>query len=462
MPLREQRASGRSDTEPVADRFERHSLVVRFCEELMTGEGSSLHLVDGEWGSGKSVFLQMCAAELRRREHPTPRVLEFDACQQSYTKNPLLDLTYHVTETLNRARGRRLRRHAELAARHIALTLDGMVASRTYGLVSLKAVLGRRGNEWEQAKDRLESFQRQLGSLTDDGPLVLLVDEVDRCEPEYAVKLLEQAHLMFDVPGVYVVLGVSRQALEHAIRRARGQHYEATSYLQSIVGQSLQLPHAAARHVVGMINDGLEAAGWAKRIEPGSLRQICEIWALVPFCTYGSYRNVATATDLGTQLLHVAGASTGTTGYSGRLTADKLAVFGSALVALRLISPDTYRHILRHPTDGVGACALLHGSLEDRFDARYTDADAMRCLRTLCTYLAALGGTAEDDQGPVVENAGLGSSFGADELAEMRTSIARLRTAHFGAPDYGALPRPEIELPLRNWGALVNTVLPLR
>ena len=428
----------------------------------MAGEGSSLHLVDGEWGSGKTMFLQMCAAELRQHEPRPPRVLEFNAYSQSYTKNPLLDLTYNITETLSELRTYRLRRSARQAARHIALTLDGLIASRTYGLVSLKGLLGRRRSQWEQTRDRLASFQRQLTALTDDRPLVLLVDEVDRCEPDYAVRLVEQAHLLFDVPGVFVVLAVNRQALEHAIRQARGNHYEATSYLESTVNQSLQLPHALARHVIGMVGDGLDAAGWAKRIDPGAFRQICEILALVPFCTYGSYRNVARATELGTQLLRVARESTGTTGYSGRLTADKIAGFAAALVTVRLISPDTYRRLLQHPTDGVGACAELHGSLDDRFDARYTDADAMRCLQTLCTYLAALGGTAEDSQGPVIENHGLGSSFASAALAEMRAAVMELRIAHHGVADYGALPRPQIELPLRNWGALVNTVLPLR
>lgn len=450
------------EPKPVHDRLGREGHVKEFCERLMAGEGASLHLVDGEWGSGKTVFLGMCAAQLQQEAPQSPRVFEFNAWTQSHTKNPLLDLTFYMSTVFSKSRTYRLRKAAKRIAGHAAVGVSDIVAGRTMGFVNLKVFFGPNRNQWVLAQQRLEGFQQQLSKLAGESPLVLFIDEADRCDPQYAVQLLEQVHFMFQVPGVYVVLAVNQEVLEHSIRRIHGEQCDASQYLRGIVNRSIQMPTVAARDVSRMVSDSLKAAGWADKIDAASFQAICDMLALVPLCVHGGLRNVEDSVRLTARLFADDGSSPVEPRYTGQLPESELPVFVASLVVLRLISPDAYRRLLLRPTDGADACESLHTRLDGKFSHRDTDFDAMHCLQTLCTYLLALGGTPEDDQGPVLDHLGFSSVFQHEALAEMRQAIAGLRKAHHGVDDYGALEHREIEMPIERWGSLVNRAIPLK
>ncbi len=60
-------------------------------------DGHGVVSIDGPWGSGKTAFVKMCAAVLRGRSVP---VVEFNAWQQSYTNNPLVDVVSAIAAEL--------------------------------------------------------------------------------------------------------------------------------------------------------------------------------------------------------------------------------------------------------------------------------------------------------------------------------------------------------------------------
>ena len=71
------------------DRLNRRARVASLCQRIQDDPGPLVVAVNGDFGSGKSVFLRMCAAHLRKGG---TAVCEFDAWQHSHTKNPLVDL----------------------------------------------------------------------------------------------------------------------------------------------------------------------------------------------------------------------------------------------------------------------------------------------------------------------------------------------------------------------------------
>lgn len=450
--------------EPVRDLLGRSGLVEEYCAFLMSGSGASLHLVNGEWGSGKSVFLRMCAGELGRREPSVPRVLEFNAWKQGYTNNPLLDLTYFISSSLEESAAGRLKRHARLAARQVGLGVSGIVSDRTFGLVNLGAFFAPRQDPWQRAQRRMESFHRRLADVVEGGPLVLLIDDIERCEPGYAARLLEQIHFMFTVPGVYVVLAAQQDSLERSIRSVHGEQYPAARYLRSIITQNFELPHPPARRVSGLIADGLSEIAAAAGITEAELCDICDILALVPLCVYGGIRNIERVIGVASWRMPEMGRPDDPGSYHGGLTLGQVSSFAAAVAAVSLMSPAAYEHLLRRPTDGVGVCRQLHADLDDRLGFLYSDADASGCWRTLCTCLVTLGGTDEQADGPLIANEDLGASFSDTDLARMRTTVAELRSAHHRAQSDGRGVAAEdarggIELPVRRWGALLSRAM---
>ena len=61
--------------------------------------------------------------------------------------------------------------------------------------------------------------------------LVILVDELDRCKPTFAIKLLERVKHYFTNEKVIFVFSVNGNELQHTIKRFYGEQYGATRYL---------------------------------------------------------------------------------------------------------------------------------------------------------------------------------------------------------------------------------------
>jgi predicted KAP-like P-loop ATPase len=51
-------------------------------------------------------------------------------------------------------------------------------------------------------------FKAQLAEITkkEKKPLVFIVDELDRCKPEFAIRLIERIKHFFDIPKLYSFL----------------------------------------------------------------------------------------------------------------------------------------------------------------------------------------------------------------------------------------------------------------
>ncbi len=70
--------------------------------------------------------------------------------------------------------------------------------------------------------------------------LVIVIDELDRCRPDYALSLLEIIKHFFNVDGVHFVLGVNLKELQNSVRARYGSGVDAPKYLQKFV--SIEMP----------------------------------------------------------------------------------------------------------------------------------------------------------------------------------------------------------------------------
>ena len=63
-------------------------------------------------------------------------------------------------------------------------------------------------------------------------PLFVFVDELDRCRPLYAIKLLEEMKHLFEISGIVFVVATDSQQLCHSIRAVYGNEFDARKYLR--------------------------------------------------------------------------------------------------------------------------------------------------------------------------------------------------------------------------------------
>jgi hypothetical protein len=75
-------------------------------------------------------------------------------------------------------------------------------------------------------------------------PVVIIIDELDRCRPTYAVKLLEEVKHIFDVAGIVFVLGINGDQLAASLSASYGPNFDGKSYLRRFVSRTFHLAEA--------------------------------------------------------------------------------------------------------------------------------------------------------------------------------------------------------------------------
>lgn len=62
-------------------------------------------------------------------------------------------------------------------------------------------------------------------------PLFVLVDELDRCRPTYAIETLEQIKHLFNIDDIVFVIATDSSQLSHSVKAVYGAEFEAERYL---------------------------------------------------------------------------------------------------------------------------------------------------------------------------------------------------------------------------------------
>jgi hypothetical protein len=119
--------------------------------------------------------------------------------------------------------------------------------AKTAGQDLSKAAGDMIATQLEAEKARLELGEQlnllhaQITKGRDTDRIIILIDELDRCHPDYAIALLEAMKLVFDQDGFVFVLMVNRGYLEAVAEKRFGKAPEGESYLDKFVDLRLKL-----------------------------------------------------------------------------------------------------------------------------------------------------------------------------------------------------------------------------
>ena len=96
------------------------------------------------------------------------------------------------------------------------------------------------GNAVKNFKDTLAAFAKEVCQT--DFPLVVVVDELDRCRPGYAIEFLESIKHVFNVERVVFVLSVDLEQLVSSLKMQLGPGLDSDGYLRRFVDYQIYLP----------------------------------------------------------------------------------------------------------------------------------------------------------------------------------------------------------------------------
>ena len=226
--------------------------------------------LDAAWGEGKSYFLEQFSKDLRSKSFLVAAV---NAWHDDYADDPLLAVMSSIDEVINpliqtrtqsAEKWKRLKHTAAAvsiavakgAALQIGRLAIGAGADAIAGAVgggdlstatdelqtNISRFLDQKAEEAlsrfrdnkktiTRFKTDLEEFLSEIAQQDFSLPLFILIDELDRCRPTYAITLLERVKHLFNVNGVVFVIATDTLQLRHAIGAVYGIGFDAYGYL---------------------------------------------------------------------------------------------------------------------------------------------------------------------------------------------------------------------------------------
>ena len=214
-------------------------------------QGSLVVALSSKFGSGKTTFLKMwrTALESSENEIERPLVIALNAWESDYYGDPLFAIISSLVTSLQDSG-----RSAEpliSAAKDIgwfATAIGGQIVKKVTGIDAVAAgdlaekKKAKREGSTSLPSDTFSIYQGRKDAMTHlqgvikafvaayEPRVVFLVDELDRCRPDYAISYLETIKHIFDVQGAVFVLAADRQQLENSAKTEFGHNLDFDEY----------------------------------------------------------------------------------------------------------------------------------------------------------------------------------------------------------------------------------------
>ncbi len=332
------------------DKLGRKDQIKSLTQLIRNIEGPCVLAVDGTWGSGKTVFLKMWAQLLRNRRF---QVAELNAWETDFSDDPLMALYAAFKNELKGS-------NAKAAIKVIAGAIS-KIASDTIPLlpniVKTMTMAGERSEpsaearlfRFRAAEKAIREFKKALKSATKGRlPLVVFVDELDRCRPDYAIRFLEATKHIFDVDGLVFILGVNLSELAHSVSALYGTDFDGETYLRRFVDRSIYIPQADRIEFFENLLDQTEPI---HRVRPYRVRPYLETFIL-------GASNISLR-DMEQGVYHLSTVMETIPVEHGAIwpTSDQLA---ATLIIVQMADSDTYRQFLRGELSDLDVVSTLY------------------------------------------------------------------------------------------------------
>jgi hypothetical protein len=255
------------------DKLDRKCEIENLSQLLINSEAPLVLAVDAEWGSGKTTFLKMWKAFLAK-EHPSYASIYFSAWETDLSDDPLYVFLGEINKQLAfRTSGMtrfKWKKAINLAGLITKRSLPTLAKVATYGALDLKdsgiertlaelsgGITSDGLDAYEASISAIEQFKENLSTVLletgNNHPVIVFVDELDRCRPQYAITLIERIKHLLNLPGIIFVLGIDRNQLANAIRGVYGDRFDSETYLQRFIDLDYRLSRGDAKDFIAKL-----------------------------------------------------------------------------------------------------------------------------------------------------------------------------------------------------------------
>ncbi len=267
-------------------------------------EGGLVVGLSSKFGSGKSTFFQMWKSSIiERQKEDNPLVILLNAWESDYYGDPLFAIISALVDSIKKE-GKSADKIVN-AAKDLgwfSTAIGGQIVKKFTGIDAVAAgelaEKKKKGRDdkllplsdtfsiYEGRKNAMNSLREAITEFVEgDQPKILfLVDELDRCRPDYAISYLETIKHIFDIKGAVFLLAADRKHLENSAKTAFGADLDFDEYYRKFVHREVTLPDISdssykkiASKYVNFYLEGDGTRNCFMKLEPHRIDNIVEL-----------------------------------------------------------------------------------------------------------------------------------------------------------------------------------------
>ena len=245
--------------------------VLELLNRLSMDKTGCAFAIDGTWGIGKTFVLEEIEKQIedvQTEETSDNRfyLFHYNCWQYDYYPEPAVAIISAMLDKANDMTSAKVGQKVNSSWKIVMGVLKGVAGNFVKNNIGID-VIGiadkvmteekKRGKD-EIEFDKLFSFKKTIEKTRDDikkiadkKTVLIVVDELDRCLPEYAIKVLERLHHIFDgLDNVIVIFAIDSKQLEHSVKMIYGRYTDVDRYLNKFISFKLHLNNGEAQEAL--------------------------------------------------------------------------------------------------------------------------------------------------------------------------------------------------------------------
>lgn len=233
----------------------RNSKIINLMKLLNNVNENFIISIDGEWGTGKTFFIKQliyicnnhskidnikihkdyAKVEEFSKKHI---VVYYNAWENDNHDNPLESLIYNILNEYPKYKNH-IENPKELFGA-VKPILENIIEKGSLGCITKDCFENLKS--FEDLADSIVTIEEKQSSLNklfnkiikSDERILLVVDELDRCRPDYAVKLLETLKHFYNNSKLSIIVVTNNRQLSYTIKKYYGNDFDGYGYLNKI------------------------------------------------------------------------------------------------------------------------------------------------------------------------------------------------------------------------------------
>lgn len=242
--------------------------VVQIVDQLSENEKGSCFSIEGSWGIGKTFVLNEIERKLKEEEEKY-FLFHYNCWQNDYYEEPAVAVISAMKESVKKdqeiinssledAVSAGYQFVGEKFKEIAGVYLENKIGINLINWAQEISTIKENKEKAELAFDQMFGFSQAIrqvrkimAEIAEERTIVLIVDELDRCIPQYAIKVLERLHhIFYELDNVVVIMAIDRKQLEHSVEEMFGMKSESNSmdverYLKKFIDFSMLLDYGS-------------------------------------------------------------------------------------------------------------------------------------------------------------------------------------------------------------------------